>query len=64
MLSVEKHRHEADITLLAGGLKIHGSETTGDLFSSLDLVTDKLEKQIRALQGQTEKHKAGPPHAR
>ena len=47
VLGVEKHRHEADITLLASGLKIHGSETTGDLFSSLDLVADKLEKQIR-----------------
>lgn len=46
-LSVEKHRHHADITLIASGLKIHGGETTGDLYSSIDLVTDKLEKQIR-----------------
>jgi len=46
-LSVEKHRHEADVVVVAGGVKIHGRETTGDLFSSLDLVTDKLEKQIK-----------------
>jgi len=46
-LSVEKHRHEADVVVIASGIKIHGRETTGDLFSSLDLVTDKLEKQIR-----------------
>ena len=45
-LTVEKHRHEADLTLIASGLKIHGRETTGDLFSAIDLVMDKLEKQV------------------
>jgi putative sigma-54 modulation protein len=44
---VEKHRNEADVTIVASGLKIHGRETTGDLFSSLDLVLDKLEKQVK-----------------
>ncbi|MCF8031688.1 MAG: ribosome-associated translation inhibitor RaiA [Desulfarculaceae bacterium] len=46
-LTVEKHRHEADVNLIASGLKIHSRETTGDLFSSIDLATDKLEKQVR-----------------
>ena len=46
-LSVEKHRHEAEVNIIASGLKIHGSETTGDLYSAIDLVIDKLEKQIR-----------------
>ncbi len=46
-LGVEKHRHEADINLVASGLKIHGRETTGDLFSAIDLVMDKLEKQVK-----------------
>lgn len=46
-LTVEKHRHDADVTIHASGLKIHGRETTGDLFSAIDLVMDKLEKQVR-----------------
>ena len=46
-LSVEKHRHQAEVNIIASGLKIHGSETTGDLYSAIDLVMDKLEKQIR-----------------
>ncbi len=46
-LTVEKHRHEADINIIASGLKIHGHETTGDLFSSIDLVMDKLETQVK-----------------
>ncbi len=46
-LSVEKHRHDADVIVMASGLKIHGRETTGDLFSAIDLVMDKLEKQVK-----------------
>lgn len=46
-LGVEKHRHEADVIVTASGLKIHGRETTGDFFSAIDLVMDKLEKQVK-----------------
>jgi putative sigma-54 modulation protein len=46
-LAVEKHRHDADVTVTASGLKIHGRETTGDLFSAIDLVMDKLETQVK-----------------
>ncbi len=45
--TVQKHRHEADVTIIAGGLKIHGRETTGDLYSALDRVMDKLETQVK-----------------
>ena len=46
-LGVEKHRHEADVVIYASGFKIHGSEITGDLYSAIDMVTDKLEKQVK-----------------
>lgn len=46
-LGVEKHRHEADVVIIANGVKIHGQETTGDLFSAIDLVMDKLDKQVK-----------------
>jgi len=46
-LSVEKHRHECDVVVLFSGFKIHSRETTGDLFSAIDLVMDKLEKQVK-----------------
>jgi len=58
-LSVEKHRHTADVTLVASGLKIHGSETTGDLFSAIDMVTDKLDKQIRRYREKLRKFARG-----
>jgi putative sigma-54 modulation protein len=46
-LSVEKHRQVADVVLIANGVKIHGKEVTGDLYSALDMVADKLETQIK-----------------
>ncbi len=45
--SVEKHRHDCDVVIFANGFKIHGRETTGDLFSAIDLVVDKMEKQVK-----------------
>ena len=46
-LSVEKLRHDADVVIMANGYKIHSKETTGDLYSAIDLVSDKLEKQVK-----------------
>jgi len=54
-LSVEKHRHEADVTIIASGLKIHSRETTGDLFSAIDLAVDKLERQVRRYRDKLKK---------
>ena len=58
-LSVEKHRHEADVNIIAGGLKIHGHETTGDLFSSIDLVVDKLDTQVKRYREKIKKMARG-----
>lgn len=54
-LTVEKHRHEADVTITASGIKIHGTETTGDMYSAIDLVFDKLQKQIKRYRDKLKK---------
>jgi putative sigma-54 modulation protein len=60
-LTVEKHRHEADVNIIAGGLKIHGHETTGDLFSAIDLVVDKLDTQVKRYREKIKKMaRSGP----
>ncbi len=46
VLSVEKHRHLAEVTLRVRELTIRAEESTGDLYSSIDLVAEKLERQI------------------
>lgn len=47
VMSVEKHRHIADVTLHANGLRIHGKESSPDMYASMDAVATKLEKQVR-----------------
>ena len=45
-LSVEKHQQIAEVTLRVRDLTIRAEESTDDLYSSIDLVTEKLERQI------------------
>jgi putative sigma-54 modulation protein len=42
-----KERQVAEVELNAHGITIHGKEETQDLYSAIDLVTDKIERQIK-----------------
>lgn len=46
-LSVEKHRHIAEVFLTARGITIKAFESTHDLYSAIDLVCDKVERQMK-----------------
>ena len=46
VLSVEKFRHIAEVSINANGLRINGQEETGDMYSAIDMVVDKVEAQI------------------
>ncbi|RLB33285.1 MAG: ribosome-associated translation inhibitor RaiA [Deltaproteobacteria bacterium] len=47
VLSIEKFRHQADVTLSVNGTRIKGVEETGDMYSAIDQVMDKIEKQLK-----------------
>ncbi len=47
VLSVEKFRHIAEVNLVGDRLNINGKEATNDMYSSIDMVIDKLESQIK-----------------
>lgn len=47
VLGVEKFRHSADVTLSANGTRIKAVEETGDMYSAIDQVMDKIEKQLK-----------------
>lgn len=47
VLSVEKFRHQADVTLTVNGTRIKAIEETGDMYSAIDQVMDKVEKQVK-----------------
>lgn len=46
VVAVEKYRQKIEITLHTHGKMIHAESVTSDLYGSLDLVVDKLERQI------------------
>ena len=46
-LSVEKHRHFAEITVKTKGFTVHGEEETNDLYNAMDNALVKIEKQLR-----------------
>ena len=58
VLSVEKIRHIADSTINANGVSIKAQEATQDMYSAIDLVLEKLEKQVRKHKEKIKGHKA------
>ena len=46
-LSVEKYRHIAEVFLTARGITIKAFESTDNLYSAIDLVCDKVERQTK-----------------
>ena len=50
-MSVEKGFHRIEVTIPLNGMFLRGEERTGDMYSSIDLVLEKLEKQIERYKG-------------
>ncbi|SHE82222.1 SSU ribosomal protein S30P/sigma 54 modulation protein [Desulfofundulus australicus DSM 11792] len=50
-LTVEKDSHRVEVTIPINGIILRGEETTGDMYASIDLVVEKLEKQIDRYKG-------------
>lgn len=46
-LSVEKHRHFAEITVKTKGFTLHSEDETDDLYTAMDGALLKMEKQVR-----------------
>lgn len=50
ILSVEKHRHIAELVIKGRHHVFTGTDETGDLYASIGNVVDKIEKQARRLK--------------
>jgi putative sigma-54 modulation protein len=60
VFSVEHFRHVADINItLPNGIVINAKETTEDMYSSIDLATARIERQVRKWKEKIRDHK---PH--
>lgn len=59
VLSVEKFRHIAEVNIVGDRLTINGKEETEDMYSAIDMVLDKLEKQIKKNKQKVRDRRAG-----
>jgi len=59
VLSVEKIRHIAEIKVTGDRLNINCREKTNDMYSSIDMALNKLEKQIKKSKQKIKSHRQG-----
>lgn len=58
-LSVEGDRHKVEVTIPLNGIILRGEEVSDDMYSSIDMVEEKLEKQIEKHKTKLYKHHRG-----
>ena len=58
VLTVEKFRHQADVTLNLNGTLIKAVEETVDMYSAIDQVMDKTEKQVKRHLSKIRNHRS------
>jgi putative sigma-54 modulation protein len=58
-LSVEKYRHKAEVMLKASGLLIQAESVTGEIYSAIDEVSEKLDRQVKKYKEKLASHRKG-----
>src|SRR5580698_3007304 len=61
VLAVDRHQHQADISIHAGHFFLRGREVSTDLYASIDLAMDKIERQLKRYKEKI-KDRRGLPH--
>ena len=56
---MEKFRHIAEVSIIGDRMTIIGKEETEDMYSAIDMVLDKLEKQIKKSKQKVRERRAG-----
>ena len=61
ILTVDKYRHLGEVTVKSGYLAVAAQEETKDLYSVIDLLADKVERQLKSHRGKTTTKKLRAP---
>jgi putative sigma-54 modulation protein len=59
-LSVEKYRHKAEVLLKTNGMLIQAESVTGEIYSAIDEVSEKLDRQLKKYKEKLVSHRKGP----
>ncbi len=62
-LSVEGLEHIAEVNIQSGSQHFHATERSEDMYASIDMVHDKVERQIRGAKGVEKSKKRGGANA-
>lgn len=55
-LSLERHLHHADISIHSGNFLLRGREKSEDMYASIDLAMDKIERQLKRYKEKLKHH--------
>jgi putative sigma-54 modulation protein len=58
--SVERHLHCVDVTLNSGSEHHQARAEEADMYASIDVVVDKIHRQINRIKEQHNNHRRGP----
>lgn len=62
ILKIEKLTHIAEVTIHANGVDLHGVEKTDNLYTAIDSVMSKIDRQAKKYKGKIQsKRKGGKP---
>ena len=53
-ISVDKLKHVAEARISSGGAHLEAKESSGDMYTSIDRMIEKLERQVRVTKGAAE----------
>jgi len=60
VLSGEKFRHIAEITIVGEGLTLNSQGRNNDLYVAIDQMVEKMERQIRERRGKVKRKRSAP----
>jgi ribosomal subunit interface protein len=63
ILTVDKYRHRGEVTVKSGYITVAAQEETKDLYSVIDLLADKVERQLKNHRGKNTARRLRGPSA-
>ena len=61
VLSSEKFRHIAEITVISDGMTLNSQGRDSDLYAAVDQMVDKIERQVRERRGKVKRKRGSSP---
>ena len=62
VLSIEKHVHYAEVLVHSGPFFLRGKDKSDDMYASIGLAMDKVEKQLKRYKDRLRQHKPAGHH--